>query len=82
MFLQTPPLGEVSVIRFPRNFLVNLGREKNPFNISAKGAMILLVNTKRKKKKSIKKQETGKEGALPVIRTFLGQGPAPLASTS
>lgn len=31
-FPQTPLLGEISVIQFPRNFLVNLGREKNPFN--------------------------------------------------
>lgn len=65
-FPQTPLLGEISVIQFPRNFLVNLGREKNPFNISTKGAMILLVNPKRKKEKQ-KKKENGKEEVLPVI---------------
>ena len=50
----------MSVIQFPRNFLVNLGREKNPFNISTvqhQQAMILLA----------RKKAGGEAGMLSVI---------------
>lgn len=33
-YRSAPLLGEISGIQFPRNFLVNLGRGKDPFNIS------------------------------------------------
>jgi hypothetical protein len=60
----------MSVIQFPRNFLVNLGREKKIPLIFQQYSTVLFGKKKKKEKRK------SKAGCYQSIRASLGQGPA------